>query len=161
MKKKIIVVLIIIIFLLTNISLTSSGKKVVTIEKCRSLTINEPPVSDPGGPYTAKGDEIVSLNGSSSYDPDGYIVEWQWLFQVRPYKPEGIGYGEEIDFDPDGYDNINLSWPINEINIILKVTDNDGASTYANTDLIYVKNKEKSKHCFYIFTSLFQRFFNF
>jgi hypothetical protein len=157
MKKKIGTISIVGIFLLTSINaLTVTSKNIVKINADEITNDNEPPVSDPGGPYILKGDEIVTLDGSKSYDPDGYIIEWQWHFQVRPNKPVTIGYGEKIDFDPDSYPNTNLLWPINEINIILMVTDNDGAFTYGSTDLIFIKNRIKIAGSFLFLNRIFQ-----
>lgn len=37
-----------------------------------------PPVADPNGPYTETVGVEVLLDGSTSYDPDGSIILWEW-----------------------------------------------------------------------------------
>ena len=67
MKKKIIVIGIVGIFLLTSITAsTVMSKNIVKINGDELTNNNEPPVSDPGGPYLVKGNEIVTLDGSNS-----------------------------------------------------------------------------------------------
>lgn len=41
---------------------------------------NHPPIADPGGPYAAKVGEIITFDGTGSYDPDSgdYIVSYSW-----------------------------------------------------------------------------------
>lgn len=41
---------------------------------------NIPPVINPGGPYTGLLDEKILFNASKSYDPDGEIVFYRWIF---------------------------------------------------------------------------------
>jgi len=41
---------------------------------------NVPPVADGDGPYTYKLGEIITFDGSGSYDLDGTIVSYQWTF---------------------------------------------------------------------------------
>ena len=37
-----------------------------------------PPVCDPGGPYVAEVGVPIQLNGTRSFDPDGFITEYYW-----------------------------------------------------------------------------------
>lgn len=39
-----------------------------------------PPVSNPGGPYSAQSGQVIQLNGSGSFDPNGTIVSYSWNF---------------------------------------------------------------------------------
>ena len=44
---------------------------------------NHAPVADPGGPYSAQVNEVITLDGSASYDPDevslgDFIQTWSW-----------------------------------------------------------------------------------
>jgi hypothetical protein len=41
---------------------------------------NSPPVADPGGPYSAQVGKSVQFDGSRSWDADGQIVRYSWLF---------------------------------------------------------------------------------
>src|SRR5204863_9542800 len=41
---------------------------------------NQTPLANPGGPYIAAQNTSVQINGSSSYDPDGAIENYQWNF---------------------------------------------------------------------------------
>lgn len=42
--------------------------------------VNQPPVSDPNGPYSGTVGIAVSLDGSASSDTDGTIVSYAWVF---------------------------------------------------------------------------------
>jgi len=42
--------------------------------------VNSPPVADAGGPYSANPEETITFDGSGSYDPDGFIVSYEWNF---------------------------------------------------------------------------------
>ena len=42
--------------------------------------LNDPPASDPGGPYTGQVGQSVQFDGSGSWDPDGSIVSYLWNF---------------------------------------------------------------------------------
>ncbi len=78
---------------------------------------NVAPTADAGGPYTAGIGETITLDGSSSSDPDGTIVLFEW------------------DLDDDGaYDDATgttttNSWSSAGTHTIgLKITDDDGAT---------------------------------
>ena len=53
-------------------------------ERIRSVTLvlppNQPPVSDPNGPYTGTEGVPITFDGSGSYDLDGTIVSYAWNF---------------------------------------------------------------------------------
>jgi PKD repeat protein len=73
-------------------------------EVTEDLTIiepaNQPPVSDPNGPYTGTEGVAIAYDGSDSYDTDGSIVAYEWAFgdgstssEVNPthtYAQDGI-----------------------------------------------------------------------
>ena len=42
---------------------------------------NEPPVADPNGPYEAGEGGIVVLDGAGSFDSDGDVLGFEWIFQ--------------------------------------------------------------------------------
>lgn len=77
---------------------------------------NEPPVAEAGGPYECYAGKWVILDGSGSYDPDGYIVEYKWDIDN-----DGIWdlYGEEV--------NVTF-YDTGTFTVKLNVTDDDGAT---------------------------------
>jgi hypothetical protein len=40
--------------------------------------LNDPPIADAGDDFVANSNEIVTLDGSASYDPDGQIILYTW-----------------------------------------------------------------------------------
>lgn len=46
--------------------------------KIKNQNPNQDPVADAGGPYQGTVGELITLDGSGSYDPDGQIVGWHW-----------------------------------------------------------------------------------
>lgn len=54
---------------------TESATVSVTVDNS-----NDPPVADAGPDQTAAVDELVTFDGSGSYDPDGNIVSYDWNF---------------------------------------------------------------------------------
>ena len=86
---------------------------------------NQPPVANAGGPYYAKVNEPILIDGSNSYDPDGHIVKFEWDL-----------YGDGIyDYFSDKF---YLTLPTEgEYDLILRVTDNSGLSDTDETK-IYV-----------------------
>jgi RHS repeat-associated protein len=47
---------------------------------CDDCPIAEPPEAYPGGPYSGQVGEAIQFDGSGSYDPDGWIVDYSWNF---------------------------------------------------------------------------------
>ena len=85
-----------------------------------SIVVSDPPVADPGGPYTGNEGSPLPFDGSASYDPDGSIVSHTW------------------DMDCDGvYDDTtgatpSWTWSDDDSSCIaLEVTDNLG---FTDTD---------------------------
>ena len=84
---------------------------------------NEKPVSDPGGPYAALIDQVVSFDASGSTDPDGDIDFYRWNFG-------------------DGTSEILAEYPKHEYSepgtyqVTLTVIDNDGTSAIGTTMVI-------------------------
>ena len=75
--------------------------------------INEPPLSNPGGPYFGEVGAPVEFDSSKSSDSDGDVVEWSWNF--------GDGGVPSFEENPTHiYDEVG------EYIVTLVVTDNDG-----------------------------------
>ncbi|MCF7921049.1 MAG: tandem-95 repeat protein [Candidatus Cloacimonetes bacterium] len=85
--------------------------------------INDLPIADAGGPYNGVADNtdtaLITLNASSSYDPDGSIVEYLWNWDGN--SATGI--------------EITAAFPIGTTQVLLTVTDDAGA---VDTDLALV-----------------------
>ena len=84
---------------------------------------NKKPVAQPGGPYEASINEMVRLNGSSSYDPDGSIIFYRWNF--------GDGSSEILDTAP-----MHSYTDPGTYTVTLTVVDNEGRSSMANTTVV-------------------------
>jgi parallel beta-helix repeat protein len=84
---------------------------------------NEKPVSEPGGPYQASINQMIQLNGSSSYDPDGTIIFYRWNF--------GDGSSEILDSAP-----LHSFTDPGTYTVTLTVVDNEGRSSMSNTTVV-------------------------
>jgi outer membrane autotransporter protein len=90
------------------------------------ITVNGPvpPIANAGLDQTVEDSdgqdgEQVTLNGSASTDPDGTIVEYEWIRQIDPDTIDTLGLGQTITVTlPDGTNDVRL-----------RVTDNAGNST--------------------------------
>ena len=57
---------------------------------------NLPPVADANGPYTGYEVSPITFNGSDSYDPNDYIVSWDWdldgdgIYETNATATDGI-----------------------------------------------------------------------
>lgn len=81
--------------------------------------INQPPIADAGPDQTLSdrgkpNEERVTLDGSASSDPDGFIASYQWFEGMQP-----IGSGARV----------TVTLPVGSHVITLRVTDNDGATS--------------------------------
>jgi parallel beta-helix repeat protein len=84
---------------------------------------NKKPIADPGGPYTAKIGQMITFDGSRSFDPDGRIIFYRWNF--------GDGSSEILDKLPQhSYSNPG------SYTVTLTVVDNDGRSAIRNTSVV-------------------------
>jgi len=99
-----------------NIRTTSSSK-----------TSNIPPIANTsaGEPYIGFPNENIEFDASFSFDPDGYIVEFIWVFSDGTLKDGEIVFYSFKD--------------IGNYDVILTVRDNDGAINSTNTDILIVK----------------------
>jgi hypothetical protein len=81
---------------------------------------NEPPIANAGGPYTVDEGGSVTLDASSSYDPDGSIASYAWDFNA-----DGV-YDDATGVSPT-FSAAALDGPGSQL-VSLKVTDNNGAT---------------------------------
>lgn len=88
---------------------------------------NEPPVSDPGGPYSVDEGSSVQLDGTTSSDPDGTITLFEWdLDEDGIFGETGLGAnnGDETGSTPT-FSAAALDGP-SVVTVELRVTDDDG-----------------------------------
>ncbi len=84
---------------------------------CFKSLMNAKPVAIISGPDVAMVDEMVHFSGTNSYDPDGIIVVWLWLF--------GDGIAAEGPTVTHAYSAAGYYL------VSLLITDNDNASSVA------------------------------
>ena len=83
------------------------------------------PIADVKGPYTGYEGSPIIFNGSGSYDPDDFIICWEWDL-------DGDGIYETNATETNG--SVNHAWGDNYVgNVSLKVTDSYGAIDTGNT----------------------------
>jgi serine protease len=85
--------------------------------------VNDPPVADAGSDQKVVVDEVVTFNGSGSYDLDGTITDYAWEFGDGTY---GTGVTTTHTYKTAG-----------EYSVELNVTD-DGGSTDTDTAVVTV-----------------------
>ncbi|MBN1782251.1 T9SS type A sorting domain-containing protein [bacterium] len=90
---------------------------------------NNPPVADAGGPYTARVNEPVQLDGSGSTDPDGDALTYAWDLDLDGQYDDAAGVTPVVSWHATYAGNIRL-----------KVTDTHGAW---DTDDAYVDIDEQ------------------
>jgi serine protease len=77
-------------------------------------TANQTPVAEANGPYSGTTGIAVSFSGTGSYDADGDIVSWNWVF--------GDGTSASGESVMHAYSTFGT------YTVTLTVTDNDGAT---------------------------------
>jgi PKD repeat protein len=82
---------------------------------------NQPPVSDPNGPYMGTEGVSITFSSSGSYDPDGSIISFVWDF--------GFGDGNTGTGESPAYTYAQNG----TYNVTLTVTDDEGATDTSTT----------------------------
>jgi PKD repeat protein len=82
-------------------------------------SVNQPPVSDPNGPYSGTVGVAIAFDGSSSNDPDGTIADYSWDFGDGT---TGSGAMPTHAYTTDG-----------DFTVTLTVTDDTGDTGIATT----------------------------
>jgi PKD repeat protein len=91
-----------------------------------NLTELEPPIANAQGLYSGIDNEIITLNASASYDPDGTIVNYEWILN-----------GTTIYDGTNPTKDLNLNGMVGgSYDLSLIVTDNDGLNDTDSTTLI-------------------------
>jgi PKD repeat protein len=92
---------------------------------------NEPPVADAGANQDVLSQTLVHFSGSNSSDPDGEIVNFEWNFDDynSPGPETSLEENPEYRYNHPG-----------EYSVTLTVTDNKGASSSDNINVI-VRNR--------------------
>jgi PKD repeat protein len=90
-----------------------------TTAEIMAAPVNQPPVSDPNGPYTGTTGIAVTFDGTGSHDPDGTIVAYSWDFGDGN---TGTGSTPSHAYGIDGNYTVSLT-----------VTDDAGATGTAMT----------------------------
>jgi len=103
-----------------NLGTSSTDTATVDISEVSGI----PPTADAGGPYAGLTYQIITFDGSDSYDSDGSIVNYTWNFDDGT-----VAYGKKIvqSFNTSGSCNVTLT-----------VTDNSSL-TDSNTTTITIK----------------------
>ncbi|MCG7850837.1 MAG: PKD domain-containing protein, partial [ANME-2 cluster archaeon] len=99
---------------ITVITLAGDMAEIDVIINTPLQDINQPPVSDPNGPYTDTEGVSVTFDGSGSSDPDGSIDSYDWDFGDGN---TGTGVNPVHAYTQDGPYTVTLT-----------VTDNNGAT---------------------------------
>jgi PKD repeat protein len=83
------------------------------------VSVNRPPIARISAPAFAEPGETVVLDGSASEDPDGEIIEYQWVIGA-----DSVLYGPLVEF---------IAWQARSIPITLTVIDNSFSQNSTGT----------------------------
>jgi hypothetical protein len=83
---------------------------------------NQPPTADAGGPYTGEEGAPIALSATSSSDPDGVIVSYEWDLDNDGDFDDATGVTSSVTFPDDG-----------SFTVAVQVTDGDGGEDTDST----------------------------
>jgi hypothetical protein len=98
-----------------------------------TMTDNQPPIADAGGPYSGVVNNPITFDGSNSYDTDGNIIGYRW------------------DWTNDGtWDTIWLSYPTKAhtysssgtYTVALEIKDDDGATSEDTASVTVIQQNQ-------------------
>ncbi|MCA9125481.1 MAG: DUF2341 domain-containing protein [Planctomycetales bacterium] len=101
-----------------------------------SVTVNEAPIADAGGPYTISEGSQTNLDGSGSTDANGTIAAYAWDLNYDGVNFNPTAFGESPIFDATALDD-----PQSRI-IALRVTDNDGTESDLSLTTLHIVNAD-------------------
>jgi hypothetical protein len=110
---------------------TPNGHDLTLVSDATLPDEKEPPVAviDGGEERTVYEGDVVTFDGSGSYDTDGFIVSYEWDFDAE-VDSDGDGNAEN-DVDDTG-PIVTFTWYDDyEVDVALMVTDNDGLTDTA------------------------------
>jgi hypothetical protein len=95
---------------------------------------NTPPTANAGGPYTFdEGSDTNALSGSGT-DPDGTIASYAWDLNY-----DGTNFDVDSTDQNPNFDATNIDGPDTRT-VALKVTDNGGAQSPADSETVNIAN---------------------
>jgi large repetitive protein len=102
---------------------------------------NQPPVADASPDQRVNEGDLVSLNGSSSFDPDGEIVSYAWGIEDSDDEAPPISLtGQNTSIATFTAPMIVGSVSANSYLFELTVTDNDGLKDTATSKIVVEKS---------------------
>ncbi|MCO4769607.1 MAG: PKD domain-containing protein [Deltaproteobacteria bacterium] len=113
-----------------NLRVTDDDGATAT-DSATALIGNQVPVSAPGGPYSALQNQTVNVDGSSSTDTDGTLVDYSWDCDA--------GNGVSLVSTGTSSSTTCTYSSVGTYTITLQVTDDDGA-TDTQTTTVLVSN---------------------
>jgi hypothetical protein len=105
---------------------------------------NQPPVADAGPDQRVNEGDLVSLNGSSSFDPDGEIISYAWGIEDSDDDAPPISLsGQNTSIATFTAPTIVGGVSANSYLFELTVTDNDGLMDTAASKIVVEKRANR------------------